>query len=207
MRRFQLASALGATALSTLLLAATAAHATLANIALPPAPVAVTGPIGSPPAGITDLKFKEMFKTPVGPKGLEPSERLLALHGRKVRLVGYMATQEESRPGGLILTPMPVNLGDEDESLSDDLPGNAVFIHLNSKYAAKAVPNLQGLLRMTGTLSVGAFEEADGHVSSIRLELDEPTSRLLTTRADANPHASRKPVGRRHQRMTQASAH
>ncbi|MGC4060983.1 MAG: hypothetical protein QM749_09080 [Aquabacterium sp.] len=183
MRRSRLALALCAITLGTMLLT-TQAQATLANIALPPAAVAVTGPLGTAPAGVTDLKFQDMFKTPIGPKGLEPSERLLSLHGRQVRLVGFMATQEESRPGGLILTPMPVNLGDEDESLSDDLPGNAVFVHLSGKYADKAVPNLQGLLHLTGTLSVGAFEEADGHVSAIRLELDDKTSRLLTTRAE-----------------------
>jgi len=199
MRRSQSAGTIATIVLGTMLLAATA-HATLANIALPPAAVAVNGPLGATPVGITDLKFKDMFKTPIGPKGLEPSERLLSLHGRQVRLVGYMTTQEESKPGGLILTPMPVNLGDEDESLSDDLPGNAVFVHLSGKYADKAVPNLQGLLHLTGTLSVGAFEEPDGHVSSIRLELDDATSRLLTTRADPNKStksASRKKLSAR----------
>ena len=205
MRRSQLASVLCATVLGTMLLATTS-HAALANIALPPAAVAVSGPLGSAPAGVTDLKFQDMYKTPIGPKGLEPSERLLSLNGRKVRLVGFMVTQEESKPGGLILTPMPVNLGDEDESLSDDLPGNAVFVHLAGKYADKAVPNLQGLLHMTGTLSVGAFEEADGHVSSIRLELDDVTSRLLTTPAMLNRPASSKPTSGKHQRVTQASA-
>ncbi|HEX5357438.1 MAG TPA: hypothetical protein VFW93_14590 [Aquabacterium sp.] len=159
------------------------AQAALANIALPPAAVAVHGPLAPPPAQVEHLKFQDMFKTPVGPKGLEPSARLLSLHGRKVRMVGYMATQEESKAGMLILAPMPVNLGDEDESLSDDLPGNAVFVHLARPYAERLVPNLQGLLQVTGTLSVGAFEEADGHVSSVRLELDDATSRLLTTQA------------------------
>lgn len=159
-----------------------AAHATLANIALPPASMAVHGPLTPPPAGVSDLKFNGMFMTPVGPKGLAPSERLLSLHGHRVRLVGYMATQEQSKPGFVILTPMPVNLGDEDESLSDDLPGNAVFVHLSPKHADKAVPNLQGLLQMVGTLRVGAREEADGHVSSVQLELDDATSQLLTTR-------------------------
>lgn len=167
------------------------AQAALANIALPPAAVAVHGPLPPLPRQVEHLKFQEMFASPVGPKGLEPSARLLSLHGRQVRMVGYMATQEESKAGVLILTPMPVNLGDEDESLSDDLPGNAVFVHLAKPYAERLVPNLQGLLQFTGTLSVGALEEADGHVSSVRLELDDATSRLLTTQA-APPKSGNK---------------
>lgn len=161
------------------------AHGTLANIALPPASVAVHETLKPLPSGTSELKFNEMFAMPVGPKGLEPSPKLQSLHGQRVRMVGYMVTQETSRPGGLILTPMPVNLGDEDESLSDDLPGNAVFVHLAPKFAHKSVPNLQGLIQLTGLLSVGAQEEADGRVSATRLTLDDATSRLLTTAA---PH-------------------
>jgi hypothetical protein len=169
---------------------------TLANIAIPPAAVAVQGPLSKAPAGVTDLKFQDMIKMPIGPKGLEPTARLLSLHQQRVRLVGYMASQEQSVPGILILSPMPVNLGDEDESLSDDLPGNAVFVHLSPRYADKATPNLQGLLQLTGTLSVGAQSEADGHVSSIRLTLDDATSRLLTTQAapSKSDKATRKRV-------------
>ncbi|TAK97379.1 MAG: hypothetical protein EPO09_04175 [Aquabacterium sp.] len=170
----------------------TEAQATLANMALPPKAVAVQAPLAAPPKDVEHLKFQDMFKAPVGPQGLEPSARLLSLHGRKVRMVGYMATQEESKAGMLILAPMPVNLGDEDESLSDDLPGNAVFVHLARPYAARLVPNLQGLLQFTGTLSVGAFEEADGHVSAVRLELDEATSRLLTTQATTSKPAAKR---------------
>lgn len=170
----------------------TEAQATLANMALPPKAVAVNAPLAAAPKDVEHLKFQDMFKTPIGPKGLEPSARLLSLHGRKVRMVGYMATQEESKAGMLILAPMPVNLGDEDESLSDDLPGNAVFVHLARPYADRLVPNLQGLLQFTGTLSVGAFEEADGHVSAVRLELDDATSRLLTTQATAPKRAEKR---------------
>lgn len=159
------------------------AHGALANIALPPSSVAVRGALRPLPADTSELKFNEMLKMPIGPQGLEPTPKLQSLHQKKVRLVGFMATQESSRPGFLILTPMPVNLGDEDESLSDDLPGNAVFVHLAPRYAHKSVPNLQGLIQLTGVLSVGAHEEPDGHVSTTRLTLDEPTSRLLTTAA------------------------
>ncbi len=153
----------------------------LANIAIPPASVAVHGKLPAPAAGEIDLKFGEMFKMPIGPKGLEPTDKLLSLNGKRVRLIGFMAEQETSAKGVIILTPMPVSLGDEDESLSDDLPGNAAFVHLASPYADKPVPNMRGLLHLSGTLQLGPQDEADGHVSSIRLMLDDKTSRLLTT--------------------------
>lgn len=181
------------------LLASTSTQATtqLANIALPPAGIAVQGPLPAPQTGVTELKFREMFKMPVGPKGLEPSDKLLSLDGKRVRLVGYMAAQEESAKGVIILAPLPVSLGDEDESLSDDLPGNAVFVHLTPRYADKPVPNMQGLLHFTGTLQLGPKDEADGHVSAIRLTLDDNTSRLLTTAAPPNNNkqrSTRKPA-------------
>ena len=45
------------------------------------------------PAGVVDLKFQELFKLPVGERGLEPSEKLVALDGKRVRIVGYMVQQ------------------------------------------------------------------------------------------------------------------
>lgn len=152
-------------------------------IAIPPASVAVHGPLPAPAHGVTDLKFSEMLKMPIGPKGTEPTERLLALHGKKVRLVGYMAQQSDPAQGKLILTPNPIMIGEADESLSDDVPGNAVFVHLNATHAHKTIPNLRGLLQFTGTLQVGAQDEGHGRTSSIRLLIDENTSRRLTTNA------------------------
>lgn len=151
------------------------------NMVAPPAHVAVKGTLSAPPAGISDLKFGEMFKMPVGPMGLEPSDKLTSLKGQRVRMVGYVADAEEPTAGLLILSPLPVVLGDEDEKLVDDLPPTAVFVHLSPAYAKKAPPNFAGLVQLTGRLEVGAQEEADGHVSSTRLVLDDTTSRLLVT--------------------------
>lgn len=124
----------------------------------------------SPVAGVADLKFNEFYKTPVGPKGLELTPKLINLIGKKVRIVGYMAKTEPATPGMFVLSPFPVDLGDEDEKLVDDFPPNAVFVHLGEKDLA--VPTIQGLIKLTGTLQVGSFEEVDGHVSTFRLELD-----------------------------------
>ena len=154
------------------------AHAMAAPM-VPPTGLAVRLPIEAPIAGVTELKFSEMFKMPVGPQGLEPSERLLSLNGKTVRLIGYMVDTESRAPGTLILTPLPVSKGHEDESLADDLPPSAVFVHLSGPAAQQSVRSLRGLIQLTGTLQVGAADEADGRVSAIRLRVDDATSRLL----------------------------
>lgn len=164
---------------ATLSMLSAAAHAEMANVVLPPAKLQVSDkPVAARP-GVTDLKFGELFKMPVGPMGLQASDKLSALVGKQVRMVGYVANAEEATPGMLVLTPLPVTLGDEDERLVDDLPPTAVFVHLSPKYANKAVPNLAGLIRLEGRLELGAQDEADGHTSTTRLVLNDATSALL----------------------------
>ena len=154
------------------------AHGGQATLGAPPA-LAVSGVLPPPPAGVAELRFSDMFQRPVGPRGLEPSARLLALDGLSVRLVGYMASAESPIPGRLILSPLPIALGDEDEPLADDLPAQAVFVHLSGPAATQTLPNYRGLLQLQGRLSVGARDEPDGHLSSVRLLLDERASQLL----------------------------
>ena len=154
------------------------AHGGQATLPAPPA-LAVAGVLPAPPAGVAELRFNEMFQRPVGPRGLEPSARLLALDGLTVRLVGYMASSELPMTGRLILSPLPTSLGDEDEPLADDLPAQAVFVHLSGPAALQALPNYSGLIQLQGRLSVGARDEPDGHLSSVRLRLDERASQQL----------------------------
>lgn len=143
-----------------------------------------------PSEGVVDLRFSDMFRLPVGAMGLESSAKLLSLAGKPVRLVGYMASVELPMAGRLVLAPLPVALGDEDESLADDLPVTAVFVHLSATCAERVVPNLRGLVQFIGTLQLGAQDEPDGHVSSVRLLLDEAASLRLVNavaRTTASP--------------------
>lgn len=80
-----------------------------------------------------------------------------------------MASAEHAVAGRLVLAALPVSLGDEDDSLSDDLPASAVFVHLSRAYAERVLPNLGDLMQLTGTLQRGPRDEPDGHVSSLRL--------------------------------------
>lgn len=121
-------------------------------------------------AAQTDLRFNEFYRLPIGPRGLEPSRKLLALEGQAVRLVGYRVPVADAPPGLLILSPLPVSLGDEDESFADDLPASAVYVHL-PEAAAAALPS-SGLLSVSGRLQLGAQREADGRFSFVRLVLE-----------------------------------
>ena len=121
-------------------------------------------------AAQTDLRFNEFYRLPIGPKGLEPSRKLLALEGQAVRLVGYRVPVADAPPGLLILSPLPVSLGDEDESFADDLPPSSVYVHLPEAMAAALPPG--GLLSLSGRLQLGAQREADGRFSFVRLVLE-----------------------------------
>jgi hypothetical protein len=142
---------------------------------------AVLGPL-APLGGVTDLRFRDLYRMPVGPRGLEPSARLTALSGQRVRMVGYMAQLTDAPPGLLILSPLPVSLSDEDESYADDLPATAVYVHLAPGHGV--VPSLPGLLAFQGRLETGAQAEADGRISFVRLQLDPESSRALAPRLE-----------------------
>lgn len=131
-----------------------------------------------PAEGVTDLKFQEIFKLPVGPNGLEASQKLIGLNGKRVQLVGYMAKEESPVADMFILCPLPVSMGDEDDSYADDLPASAVFVHLDDAVNG-FVPYYHGLIRLTGLLQFGAKQEADGRVSTVRLLLDQSLSREI----------------------------
>jgi hypothetical protein len=163
-----------------LLAGSAGAHGDVVGPSLPPpVELLVDGPLGVAPDGVQDLKFAEFFRLPIGARGLVPSERLLALNGSSVRLVGYMVRQAVPSAGRLILAAWPVTLGDEDEPLADDLPPSAVFVHLTGVAAGASLPHLRGLIHLQGRLSVGPLAEPDGHVSVVRLMLDDAGSRPL----------------------------
>lgn len=136
----------------------------------------VVAALPAPAKDVTDLKFSEIFKMPVGPRGMEPSMKLSSLNKKPVRIVGYMAKQETPTPGLFIVTPLPVNMGDEDDKFSDDMPANSIFVHVDSPDAL--VQYTPGLINLTGVLSVGGMTEVDGRVSFVRVKLDAALSGL-----------------------------
>ena len=135
--------------------------------------------LGAPPAGVADLKFHDIFKTPVGDKGLEPSAALLALDGKRVRMVGYMIHQQPEPKGTFLLSPLPAEISDEDEPLADDLPPSVVAVEIAGA-ANRPIPLLPGLIRISGVLHVGTkTDAASGRVSAVQIALDAPIAKAL----------------------------
>jgi hypothetical protein len=136
------------------------------------------GNITPPPKGVVDIKFREFFKMPMGPHGLEPTEKLLSLNGKQVRIIGYMVNAEEPAAGPFILAPLAVSMAEKEDGPADDMPATTLFVHIENG-ENWVVPHVPGLLKLTGTLELGNREESDGRVSSIRLKLDPELSRKL----------------------------
>lgn len=157
--------------------------------------------IGPAPDGVTDLAFRDFFRIPVGAYGLEMTDTLKALDGKKVRVVGFMVKEDlhacsscvpdgakmtpaqlarqATVPGRIMLTPHRSTVAKWHFGLSDDLPPQTVFI---------TIPEMQGKiikyrpepLLLIGTLSVGNQAEEDGRISVVRLVLDTASSATLS---------------------------
>ena len=133
---------------------------------------APTSTLPALPADIAELKFKDFFAMPVGPRGPEVAPKLLALDGKRVRILGYMAQQEDPHPGFFMLTPVPVKVAEASGGMADALPPATLFVHLPPSQANSVAAHQPGLLVLTGTLDVGNREESDGRISIVRLQLD-----------------------------------
>ena len=149
-----------------------------------PAKPAVTSPLAEAsavhqlpplPPDVTEVRFGDFFVRPVGATGLELTETLRQLDGRRVRILGYMVNQEEAPAGRFLFSPLPgQQVHEHDNGLADDLPASTVFVSVPT-LPDKAVPFVPGLMLLTGTLSVGNRAEPDGRISLVRLALDPPS--------------------------------
>ncbi len=131
-----------------------------------------------PPPGVTDLKFNEFFVAPVGPLGLEPTEKLRSLDARRVRMLGYMVRQEKPPVGTFLFAAIPAQIHEHDNGLADDLPPATVRVAVPT-CREKPVPFTPDLMALTGTMHLGNRVESDGRVTFARLELDPPTPSLF----------------------------
>ena len=127
------------------------------------------------PEAVTVLRFRDFYQSPIGPAGLQMSRQLLAAHGLRVRLTGYMVSQESPLSGHFFLTPLPLSMSTDADGEADDLPPAHVLVQMPASDAAVPVLTTPGLLQLTGRLQVGRFEMPDGRVVWVRLWL-EPRS-------------------------------
>lgn len=124
------------------------------------------------PEGVSELRFDEFYKMPVGPRGLEPTEKLLSLNGKRVRILGYMANMQMRGNRQMMLAPVPLKAQPLEYGQADDIPATHVLVRVPGN-AAQAVPYTPGLLLLTGKLTVGG-RSLDGENAFVRLLLDSP---------------------------------
>ncbi|MFT7771746.1 hypothetical protein [Roseateles sp.] len=141
-----------------------------------PVLLALSGLITSTSAALAaeaplELGFGDFFVQPAGPRGLEPTARLLAARGREVRLVGFMVQREHVQPGRFLLTPRPVAMSEHADGEADDLPAATVTVLLPEAQRGRVVAHQAGPLALSGRLEYGAAEDETGRVSWLRLHL------------------------------------
>ena len=127
--------------------------------------------------GAIELRLGDFFRMPVGPAGLELSDSLRQANGHAVRLVGFMVQQEAAAPGRFMLAPRPVQMSEHADGDADDLPPATVHVYLDPGQRDWMVPHVRGLVAVSGKLSVGRYEEMDGRVSWVRLQLGPDATR------------------------------
>lgn len=125
----------------------------------------------APPAPV-ELRFRDFFKSPHGARGLEMTAALRAADGLRVRLTGYMVTQERPLRGHFFLTPLPLTMSVHSDGDADDLPPATVLVLMPQQDSDLPLLRTRGLLQLTGQLHVGRHEMADGRVVWVRLQLE-----------------------------------
>lgn len=141
------------------------------------------------------LGFRDFFKLPIGPRGLEPTDTLVRLRDQRVRVQGYMVKEEEPVPGLFMLTPTPVIMAELADGPADYLPAATLFVHLASADAQKILGYRPGIWAMSGILHLGAQHEPNGRVSYVRVLLDDLQS---VSPPDHRPPAFRDAGALRH---------
>ena len=137
------------------------------------------------PDRTADLKFNDIFRQPVGPRGLVPTGSFLALDGKRVRMVGYMIALTPPTADAFMFAPLPAAVATHDEGLADDIPATSIYVRLprfaaTSGTAEPGIPQVQGLLVISGTLIVGTYTDAiTGRVFPASLELDPEPRRAF----------------------------
>jgi hypothetical protein len=145
---------------------------------------AVADPVAEP----TVLRFRDFYQSPVGPAGLQMSAALRQAHGQRVRLTGYMVTQEAPLNGHFFLTPLPVSMSSHADGDADDLPPATALVLMPPAEQAQPVLSTPGLLQLTGQLQVGRFEMPDGRIVWVRLLLEPRPSLSPGNTALNSPH-------------------
>jgi hypothetical protein len=111
------------------------------------------------------LTFDQLYKS-FGVLGLEFSDRLLALQGRRARITGFMAPPLKPETNFFVLTREPVAICPFCSS-DAEWPVDIVVVYLERAMTPRSFSDP---LEVTGTLDVGSkIDAVTGFVSQIRL--------------------------------------
>jgi len=135
------------------------------------------------PNEATPLELQAFFKMPIGPKGLEVSDKVLKASGQKVRLTGYMVKNELPMPGVFMLAPRPVQMSEHADGDANDLPASVCWVYLDDHQKNWLVPHVPGLLTLEGQFTFKRIEASDGSVAWFHLYLAPDSVSAVSTDA------------------------
>ncbi len=125
---------------------------------------------------LPELSFTEFFG-PIGPGGLDYSEKIRALAGQHVRVRGFMVQQTVRTRGLFLLAGWPVKVDLRGDCTENDTP--PATIHVIVPGVQKTLPFIPGQRFLSGKLEIGARTETDDRISVARLILDESSCAAL----------------------------
>lgn len=117
------------------------------------------------------LHFGDLLQHPIGPHGLEITQKAKSIHGQNVRLRGYMVKSEEDSIGQFYFAPLPIQLSEHADGPANDLTASAVLVKLDPSQANWAISHKAGALVLEGILRIERHEDAQGTVSWFQLQL------------------------------------
>jgi len=129
------------------------------------------------------IKFQDFFNFPIGPKGVEFSQKVLPLVGKTVVIEGFMVRSDALHKGQFLLTPTPIEINEEDDGPANDLPVHTVLVKLDKKQSELLIAQKDGVIRLEGRLELGRQEESGGQVSWIRLIVSPQAVNVLSAGA------------------------
>ena len=121
------------------------------------------------PEGVEEISFQEFYQLPVGPRGLEPSAKLLSLNGKRVRILGFMGEMRRADKRNIIFAPMPLEPQPEEYGLCDDIPATHVLVTVPGN-PDETIPYSAAPMLLTGVLSLGTGSN-DSETSFVRMLL------------------------------------
>jgi len=139
----------------------------------------------------TALELQSLFKLPVGPKGMEVTDKVMQASGHRVRITGFMVKSELPTPGAFMLAPRPVQMSEHADGDANDLPASVCWIYLDSTQKNWLVPHIPGPVTVEGLFSFKRFEAADGSVGWFHLQLGPDAVSAVHTDELSVPQKSR----------------